>query len=179
MITDENFIELDLDRTVAEIDIFTDGAVRNYGKPNQTSGYGINIPGLVEISIIGDDMNITMMEMKAVKHSLRIVEFIYKNGYKGAVTIRTDSRFVMDAITKLSIKWQRRHWINHQGNKIIYKDIIMDCFEILGRIGKLTDLENIKWEHVKAHSGDIGNEMADRLARLACDRSEIAGAGSG
>ncbi|CAH6720486.1 hypothetical protein CLIB1444_04S01134 [[Candida] jaroonii] len=173
MITDENFTELHLDQTVAQIDIYTDGAVRNYGKPNQTSGYGINIEGHSEISIIGDNMNITMMEMKAVKHSLRIVEFLYKDGYRGHVTIRTDSKFVMDAITKLSIKWQRRHWINHQGNKIIYKEIIMECFEILSRISQLTDLESIKWEHVKAHSGDVGNELADQLARLACDRSEV------
>lgn len=60
------------------------------------------------------------------------------------ITIITDSMYIVGTMTK---NWQR-HCNNDLWNKL-------DCYN---------KIHNVKYEHIKGHSKNFGNEMADFLA---------------
>lgn len=160
--------------------MYTDGACRNWGKPDQSGGYGIYFPERhLGVSIAWDDVselttappNTNTLELLAIRHCLHIIKHWH---FIAPVTIYTDSQYCVNALTKMASMWQKRHWLNSKGDPIQHKDIIMDCFETLAQIYRLVPefRVNLRIEHVKGHSGDSHNDMADALARYGCDRSD-------
>ena len=71
----------------------------------------------------------------------------------------------MNSITKWAINWSKNNWQKYDKFKkkkcdVKNKDLWMDLDE-------LVELHNIDWIWVKGHSGDFGNEIADKLATSA------------
>ena len=80
--------------------------------------------------------------------------------------IHSDSHHVLDGITKNEIgKWKQNGWLTCKGRPLVNKgdwinlDKTICMYESCGGI--------LEWKYVKAHSGNIGNENADRLAKWA------------
>ncbi|EDS33547.1 conserved hypothetical protein [Culex quinquefasciatus] len=77
-----------------------------------------------------------------------------------AVSSCIDSKFLIDSITKWLPGWKRNAWKLSTGKPV--KNQV--DFEELDR--ELADKSiEIKWNHVDAHCGILGNERADALAR--------------
>ena len=75
----------------------------------------------------------------------------------GAVTVYTDSKYVMDGITKWIHGWKRNGWKTGAGGEVKNRSL----WEQLDRL--MTVFITFEW--VKAHNGDTWNEAVDKLAK--------------
>lgn len=91
---------------------------------------------------------------------LAIISFLEEFQEPTKVTIRTDSQYTIDSVTKWIYGWIKNNWVTSQGQPVKNKDL----FE---RLFKLVKFHTVTFEKVKAHSGIIGNERADELAKEA------------
>lgn len=73
-----------------------------------------------------------------------------------AAVIKTDSKYAMDSLTVWIKKWKINGYKTANGKDIKNKDLILSCYNLL--------TDKITFEHVRAHTGIVYNEMADRLA---------------
>ena len=137
-----------------KIKIYTDGACS--GNPGK-GGWGAFIQDDDnEKSISGNELNTTnnRMELTAVIKALEIYD------KSENIEIFTDSKYVMQGITEWIKKWKINHWKTSQKKDVKNKDlwILLD---------HVSQKHKIKWNWVKGHAGDYGNEKADTLATKA------------
>jgi ribonuclease HI len=91
------------------------------------------------------------MELQAVITALEVL-----HNYQH-VTVVTDSRYVLDGITKWLHNWRQRDWVTTMGTPVKNVDLWQ----------RLAQLQHagIHWQHVRGHSGDPHNERVDAIAR--------------
>lgn len=94
------------------------------------------------------------MEMMAAIKALEAI----KPGYKGTVTLWTDSTYVLKGITEWIHGWKKRGWKKSDKKPVINKDLWQ-------QLDALNAERDISWKWVKGHAGIEGNERADELAR--------------
>jgi ribonuclease HI len=141
--------------------IYTDGACK--GNPGK-GGYGIVLLyGQHRKELSGGYLLTTnnRMEMLAVVVALESLK------ERCRVTLYTDSRYIVDAITKGWAKsWQRNNW--RKGNKEQAKN--PDLWQKILDLWKNHEID-IQW--VKGHADIPENERADRLAVGAAESSYL------
>jgi ribonuclease HI len=141
---------------VKQIDVFTDGACKGNPGPG---GWGAVIRyGKHEKEISGGDPDTTnnRMELSATIQALKILIEPCK------VKLHTDSRYVIDGITKWIHGWQRNGWKNASKQPVSNIDLWHDLIEATAR-------HQVEWIWVKGHNGHPENERADRLASDAAE----------
>lgn len=137
-----------------QIDIFTDGACS--GNPGPGGWGAILRCGEQEKELSGGEAATTnnRMEMLAVITALNSLK------RPCAVTIHTDSKYVMDGFTKWIHGWLKSNW---KGGKVKNQDL----WEAMLAAAKPHKLD---WVWVKGHAGHPENERADVLAVNAAAR---------
>ena len=136
--------------------IYTDGACRGNPGPGGWGvliEYGESSKQLYrgDISTTNNRMELTaaIMALKEIKEPCEIILY-------------TDSKYVLQGIEEWIYNWKKRGW--RGANKKPVKNI-----ELWKELDELRDEHNIKWNWVKGHSGDPGNETADMLANRGID----------
>ena len=76
-----------------------------------------------------------------------------------AVTLFTDSKYVMDGITKWINGWKNNGW--RTADKKPVKNV-----ELWQRLETARAKHDVTWQWVKGHAGHAENERADELARM-------------
>lgn len=141
-----------------QLEIFTDGACKGNPGPG---GWGAVIRyGQHEKEISGGEPDTTnnRMELSAAIQALKtLIEPCH-------VKLHTDSKYVLDGITKWVHGWQRNGWKNASKQPVRNADLWRDLIDAAAR-------HQVEWIWVKGHSGHPENERADRLAS---DAAEIA-----
>src|ERR1700747_737138 len=94
----------------------------------------------------------TRMELTAVISALEALN------RPARVTLYTDSRYVLDGITKWLPGWQRNGWRTAGRHPVKNLDLWQHLVKAMAP-------HEITWRWVKGHNGDPGNERADELAR--------------
>jgi ribonuclease HI len=94
------------------------------------------------------------MELTAVIESLKNVKKSIP------LKIYTDSKYVMDGITKWIKSWKKNGW------RTADKRPVKNC-DLWQALDFECQKHQISWHWVKGHSGDKYNEIADELARQA------------
>jgi ribonuclease HI len=74
------------------------------------------------------------------------------------VELYTDSKYVMDGITKYINNWQKNGWRTADKKDVKNKDLWQRLVEAMRP-------HHVKWHWVKGHAGHPENERADALAR--------------
>jgi ribonuclease HI len=141
---------------MSEVVIYADGACRGNPGPG---GWGAWLKsGEHEKEIFGGDKLTTnnKMELTAVIQALATLN------KPSQVVIYTDSSYVKDGITKWILGWKQRNWTT--ADKKPVKNI-----ELWQKLDALNAAHAVQWRWVKGHSGDPGNERADRLANQGVD----------
>jgi ribonuclease HI len=141
---------------VKQLEIFTDGACKGNPGPG---GWGAVIRyGKHEKEISGGDADTTnnRMELSATIQALKILIEPCE------VKLHTDSRYVIDGITKWINGWQRNGWKNASKQPVSNIDLWHDLIEATAR-------HQVEWIWVKGHNGHPENERADRLASDAAE----------
>jgi len=141
---------------LTKVEIFTDGACKGNPGPG---GWGAVIrSGTRERELSGGEKLTTnnRMELTAAIEGLGALK------RPCHVTLSTDSRYVMDGLTKWIHGWQRNGW--RTADKKPVKNA--DLWQALLAAAKP---HRIDWQWVKGHAGHPENERADRLASDAAD----------
>ena len=136
--------------------IYTDGACRGNPGPG---GWGVLIEyGESRKELYGGDISTTnnKMELTAAIMALKEIKEPCE------IILYTDSKYVLQGIEEWIHNWKKRGW--RGANKKPIKNI-----ELWKELDELRDEHNIKWNWVKGHSGDPGNETADMLANRGID----------
>ena len=93
------------------------------------------------------------MELKA---ALIILEKLNSLPLHPKLTIRTDSKYLIDGFEKWIINWKKKGWKTASGKPVLNKDL----WEALDKYR----LNTVRLEYVKGHSGDPDNERVDKIA---------------
>ena len=134
------------------VEIYTDGACSGNPGPG---GWGavLRYNGAEkELNGGADETTNNRMELTAVIQSLRALTRACD------VTVYTDSKYVMDGITKWLAGWKARGWKTAAKKPVKNQDLWQDLDEECLR-------HTLHWEWVKGHSDHPENDRADALAR--------------
>ncbi|XP_044754070.1 ribonuclease H1-like [Coccinella septempunctata] len=138
--------------------VYTDGACENNGKASAKAGIGV---------WFGDDhpLNISRpVQGKATNNTAEIqacvaaLELLYREGVR-KVRLKTDSQFTINCITQWIKKWKKNNWKLTTGGDVKNKEDLMKLDNIRNK------MTHVDWVHIRGHSGEKGNEEADKLAR--------------
>jgi ribonuclease HI len=80
------------------------------------------------------------------------------------VSLHTDSKYLLDGITKWIKSWQRNGWVTSAKQPVKNADLWRRLAEAMSR-------HEVTWAWVKGHAGDPDNERADALARLGIEEA--------
>jgi ribonuclease HI len=133
------------------VEIATDGACKGNPGPG---GWGAVIrSGTRERELSGGEAATTnnRMELMAAIEALNALKKPCR------VTLSTDSRYVMDGLTKWIHGWRRNGWKTADRKPVKNADLWQALIDAAAR-------HRIDWKWVKGHAGHPDNERADRLA---------------
>lgn len=134
------------------IELYTDGACKGNPGPG---GWGVLVKTASgKRELCGGEANTTnnRMELTAVIKGLESLT------QAGQVRIITDSQYVNQGMTKWIKGWRRNGW--RTTNKEPVKN--RDLWEQLDAL--LSQQQTVEWQWVRGHTGNPGNEQADKLA---------------
>lgn len=134
------------------IDMFTDGACSGNPGPG---GWGVILRyGAHEKELKGGASATTnnRMELQAV------IEGLLSLKEKCHVIVHTDSKYVMEGVTKYLSSWKMRGWKTADRKEVKNLDLWKQLDELLTQ-------HRTEWIWVKGHNGHVENERADVLAR--------------
>ena len=138
------------------VEVATDGACKGNPGPG---GWGALIRmGARERELSGGEPLTTnnRMELMAAIEALNALTRPCR------VTLSTDSRYVMDGLTKWIHGWRRNGW--RTADKKPVKNA-----ELWQALCAAAEPHRIEWRWVKGHAGHADNERADRLASAAAE----------
>jgi ribonuclease HI len=132
--------------------VYTDGSCRNNGEETAQAGsgiwYGENDPRNKALRVPGQMQSNQAGELYAILHVVKTTP------QEEALLIKTDSKYVINGLTRHLQQWENNGWIG-----VANKELFQTIAAWMRARGNTTDLQ---W--VKGHSGEKGNEEADKLA---------------
>ncbi len=138
------------------VELFTDGACRGNPGPG---GWGVLMTyGKHERELYGAERETTNNRMELIA----AIEGLKALSETCAVTLTTDSTYVMKGITEWIQNWKRKGWKNSARKPVANADLWQ-------RLDEQNERHKVDWRWVKGHSGHPGNERADALANRAID----------
>ena len=139
-----------------QVEIFTDGACK--GNPGPGGWGALLRMGRHEKELSGGEADTTnnRMEMTA---AIRALEALIE---PCEVTLWSDSKYVLDGMTKWVAGWQKRGWINASKKPVRNADL---WHELIAAAAP----HRVQWKWVKGHSGHPENERVDALACAAAE----------
>ena len=137
-----------------QIEIWTDGACSNNPGKGGWGAVLIYKNHRKEISGSHNDTTNNRMELTAVIEALKTVKKDIP------VKIYTDSKYVMEGITKWINSWKKNNWRTADKKPVKNSDLWQE-------LDKESQKHQISWQWVKGHAGNELNEIADQLARNA------------
>lgn len=136
-------------------EMYTDGACS--GNPGK-GGWGTAIyytdGSICELGGMEPETTNNRMEMQA---AIAALEFLANSGQTQSVTLYTDSEYVKNGITQWIRGWKNKNWKTSTGKPVLNRDL----WEVLDRLNS----PHIRWEYVRGHAGNEGNERCDTIAR--------------
>ncbi|MCA0373150.1 MAG: ribonuclease HI [Proteobacteria bacterium] len=136
------------------VEIFTDGACS--GNPGPGGWGAILRYGDKERELSGGEKDTTnnRMELMAAIIALETLKEPCE------VSLTTDSKYVMDGITKWIFGWKKKNWKKADNKPVLNADLWQ-------RLDVANARHKVNWNWVKGHAGHAENERCDELARMA------------
>ena len=141
---------------LSRVTIHTDGACRGNPGPG---GWGALLESGEDIKeIFGGEPDTTnnRMELCAAIEALTLLN------RPCAITLVTDSKYVMQGVTEWMQNWKRRGWQTAAKKPVKNQDLWQ-------RLDAALSGHDVQWRWVKGHTGNVGNERADVLANRGID----------
>jgi len=140
-------------------EVHTDGACPNNGKGSAKAGIGVWWGHHHKLNVgrpvvrAKQTNNAAEIQAASVAISTAVDNGIAK------LLINTDSQFLINCVTQWMDGWKKNGWMTKSKQPVKNRDDLEELDQAInsGRI-------QVKWNHVKGHSGIEGNEEADKLA---------------
>jgi ribonuclease HI len=140
-----------------KIVIYTDGGCR--GNPG-IGGWGVWLRyGNNDKKLNGNEKNTTNNRMELTA-AIKALEAIKSKNID--IDLYTDSKYVMNGINEWIKGWKAKGWKTSAKKPVKNVDLWQ-------QLDTLNATHTVHWHWVKGHSGNEGNEMADKLANQAMD----------
>lgn len=101
------------------------------------------------------------MEMQA---AIAALEFFAATDGTSSCVLYTDSEYLIKGITQWVKGWKKKGWKTAAGKPVLNQDL-WEQLDNLDRQIQTQTKTPVMWQHVRGHSGDIGNERCDTIAR--------------
>ncbi|MCR6646413.1 MAG: ribonuclease HI [Terricaulis sp.] len=134
------------------VHIWTDGACS--GNPGPGGWGAVLRYGDTEKELNGGERATTNNRMELMA-AISALEALKRETH---VRLHTDSKYVMDGVTKWIHGWKKNGW-KTADKKPVKND------DLWRRLDAANASHKVEWVWVKGHSGDVMNERADALAR--------------
>ena len=135
-----------------KLTLFTDGACLNNPGPG---GWAVLIEGVHESTVLsGGCANTTNNRMEL----LAVIKGLESLNTQANLSIFSDSKYVIDGVTKYLPKWRANGWKRSQRKPVKNLELWQQLDELIAK-------HRISWHWVLAHSGVPQNEFVDTLAR--------------
>ena len=135
--------------------IYTDGACTGNPGPG---GWGVVVYFTDESTYeIGDAAAQTTNNRMEMQAALAALKFLAATKQSEPITLYTDSEYLIKGVTQWVKGWKKKGWKTAQGKPVLNQDI----WETLDQFN--TPL--VRWQHVRGHTGNVGNERCDTIAR--------------
>ena len=143
---------------MTSVEIFTDGACK--GNPGPGGWGALLRMGRHEKEMSGSEPDTTnnRMEMMAVIRALNALT------RPCSVDLYSDSRYVIDGMTRWIEGWQKKGWKNASKKPVRNADLWHDLIEAAAP-------HQINWHWVRGHNGHPENERVDKLASAAAEKA--------
>ena len=139
------------------IKIYTDGACLGNPGPGGWGAILLYKEHRKEISGNERDSTNNRMEIRAVIEALKVIK------KTSEIAIYTDSKYVLEGITKWIFGWKKNGWRTADKKPIKNLELWQELDQEVGR-------HKIEWIWVKGHSGNHFNDLVDDLARNAAEK---------
>jgi ribonuclease HI len=141
---------------VKHVEIFTDGACK--GNPGPGGWGALLRMGHHEKELSGSDPATTNNRME-LTGAIRALQALSE---PCRVTLHTDSKYVLDGITRWVNGWQKNGWRTAAKKPVLNAELWRELIEAVRP-------HRIEWVWVKGHDGHPENERVDALASAAAD----------
>lgn len=158
---------------MGKIKIFTDGSSLNNNTKNNRSGgigvfFGIDDPRNISKKLKTKKITNQIAELLACYEGL-ITLITTQNLDNKKIYVYTDSKYLIDSITKYADEWEKNGWKRQKNKKIMNLDLIKKIYYLYQNL-------SIKFKHINSHQKEpkdkkskeyklwFGNMMADKLA---------------
>ncbi len=135
--------------------IYTDGACTGNPGPG---GWGVVVyfsdGSIHEMGDASPHTTNNKMEMQA---AIAALQFLQTSQQAESITLHTDSEYLINCVTKWVKGWKKKGWKKSDGKPVQNQDLLETLDEL--------NTQQVKWQHVRGHSGNIGNERCDAIAR--------------
>ena len=160
-------LELPVQARAGEVLVWTDGSCRRNPGPGGWAAIVVPAGGGEALELSGHDPATTnnRMELTAALEGLRSLP------PGGEVCVVTDSRLMIDSMTKWIFGWRRRGWRTAAGDPVKNQDLIEALDAELKRHAQ------VRWHWVRGHETGPGHEhkrLNDRADRLAVAAAALA-----
>ncbi|HYW20751.1 MAG TPA: ribonuclease HI [Nodularia sp. (in: cyanobacteria)] len=135
--------------------IYTDGACTGNPGPGGWGVVAYFSDG--EIHEMGDAASYTTNNKMEMQAAIAALNFFDASGQTEPITLYTDSEYLINCVTKWLPGWKKRGWKKADGKPVQNQDLL----ELLDEL----NTRQVNWQHVRGHSGNIGNERCDVIAR--------------
>ncbi|ROT85396.1 putative ribonuclease H1 isoform X2 [Penaeus vannamei] len=144
--------------------VYSVGVCEFHGKSGQKSGCGVffaeDHERNVSVPLKGKASN-NAADIQAATHALITAKAA---GYD-KVAVHTDSQFMINCMTSWLKNWKKKDWKKSDGESVKNKEELIE-------LDKATEGLAVKWIHVKAKSGIVGNDEARKLAKVGAKQYE-------
>jgi ribonuclease HI len=151
-----------------DVEIFCDGACDPNPGP-AGSGLAVYRQGVLSSLYYGhytrQGTNNTA-ELHALHEALKLAHEAVKK--RESVRIRADSSYAIQCVSQWAPGWIKRGWKRSNKEPVKNPEIIAPAHELYKEIADALTLN-----HVRAHMGIEGNELADRMAMFATKQAEV------
>ncbi|PSO97745.1 MAG: ribonuclease HI [Cyanobacteria bacterium SW_12_48_29] len=133
---------------------YTDGACM--GNPG-AGGWGV-VVYFVDGSVheMGGSQAETTNNRMEMQAAIAALEFLSASGQTEPVTLYTDSQYLQKGITQWIQGWKKKGWKTSQKKPVLNQDLWKQLDQL--------NSPGVKWQHIRGHSGNEGNERCDAIA---------------
>jgi len=135
-----------------QVTIYADGACSKNPGPGGWGTVMIYEDKIKKLSGFKEMSTNNIMELTAVIQGLKALK------EKCRVEVFTDSKYIVDSVTKWLPGWKKNGWITSSKKQVKNIDLWQE-------LTSLSELHEVSWNWVKGHNGNLYNEECDKMAK--------------
>ena len=133
--------------------IFTDGASK--GNPGRGGWGAIVVSDGFAYELGGGELNVSNNKME-LQSAIQALTFARTKALSN-ITVYSDSRYVINGITKWIFGWKKNGWKTKTGEPVVNAEMWKDLHALQENL-------KAKWNYTGGHIEIVGNERVDRIA---------------